>query len=147
MEYGRPFCRHFCWYRENKRSRRLSRFRTKELSRWPARTMARAPTQSRSGPTSTAAPPDRNWALCANERSFRNHALHEGSSRKEDASAQLLRARIRSRSSAGVENRANGGESVSQSPLKDKVLLTFLGQHPPFEPRVPLNCRRHWEDC
>src|SRR5258708_1773975 len=49
-----------CWYRENKRSRRLSLFRTKELSRWPARTVARAPTPSRSGPTSTAAPPDRN---------------------------------------------------------------------------------------
>src|SRR3954463_16150222 len=45
-----------CWYRENKRSRRLSLFRTKELSRWPARTMARAPILSRSGPTSTAAP-------------------------------------------------------------------------------------------
>jgi hypothetical protein len=28
--------------RENKRSRRLSLFRTRELSRWPARTMARA---------------------------------------------------------------------------------------------------------
>jgi hypothetical protein len=34
-----------CWYRENKRSRRLSLFRRKELSRWPARTVARAPTQ------------------------------------------------------------------------------------------------------
>ncbi len=49
-----------CWYRENKRSRRLSLFRTKELSRWPARTMARALTTSRPGPTSTAAPADRN---------------------------------------------------------------------------------------
>ena len=36
-----------CWYRENKRSRRISLFRTRELSRWPARTMARAPTPSR----------------------------------------------------------------------------------------------------
>jgi hypothetical protein len=52
-----------CWYRENKRSRRLSLFRTKELSRWPARTVARAPTPSRSGPTSTAAPPDRNSTM------------------------------------------------------------------------------------
>jgi hypothetical protein len=26
-----------------------------------------------------------------------------------------------------------GGESVSQSPLKDKAFSTFLGQNPPFE--------------
>jgi hypothetical protein len=26
-----------------------------------------------------------------------------------------------------------GGEGVSQSPLKDQVFLTFLGQNPPFE--------------
>src|SRR6478735_11570543 len=37
--------------------------RTKDLSRWPARTVARAPTPSRSGPTSTAAPPDRNSTM------------------------------------------------------------------------------------
>lgn len=49
-----------CWYWENKRSRRLWLFRMKELSRWPARTMARTPIPGRSGPTSTAAPPDRN---------------------------------------------------------------------------------------
>jgi len=35
----------------------------------------------------------------------------------------------------GVQNRANGGESVSQSPLKDKALSTFLDQNPPFELR------------
>jgi len=29
----------------------------------------------------------------------------------------------------------NGGESVSQLPLKDKAFLTFLGQNPPFELR------------
>jgi hypothetical protein len=27
----------------------------------------------------------------------------------------------------------SGGESVSQSPLKDQAFLTFLGQKPPFE--------------
>lgn len=34
-----------------------------------------------------------------------------------------------------VENRANGGESVSQLPLKDKAFSTFLDQNPPFELR------------
>jgi hypothetical protein len=29
--------------------------------------------------------------------------------------------------------KAAGGESVSQSPLKDKAFLTFLDQNPPFE--------------
>jgi hypothetical protein len=47
----------------NKRSRRISLFRRRELSRWPARTMACAPTPSKSGPTSTAAPPDRNSTM------------------------------------------------------------------------------------
>jgi hypothetical protein len=28
-----------------------------------------------------------------------------------------------------------GGESVSQSPLKDQAFSTFLDQNPPFEPR------------
>jgi hypothetical protein len=41
-------CWYFCWHREIKRSRRISLFRTTQSSRWPARTMARAPTQSRS---------------------------------------------------------------------------------------------------
>jgi hypothetical protein len=34
-----------------------------------------------------------------------------------------------------------GGESVSQSPLKDRVFLTFLGQNPPFELRRKLALR------
>jgi hypothetical protein len=34
-----------------------------------------------------------------------------------------------------------GGESVSQSSLKDKVFLTFLGQNPPFELRRKLAFR------
>jgi len=29
--------------------------------------------------------------------------------------------------------KADGGESVSQSPLKDKAFSTFLDQNPPFE--------------
>jgi hypothetical protein len=32
-----------------------------------------------------------------------------------------------------VQNRANGGEGVSQSLLKDKAFSTFLDQNPPFE--------------
>jgi hypothetical protein len=44
---SRPFCWHFCWYRGNERSQRISLFRTRELSNWPARTMARAPTRTR----------------------------------------------------------------------------------------------------
>jgi hypothetical protein len=36
-------------------------------------------------------------------------------------------------SQAGAKNRANGGESVSQSPLKGKAFSTFLDQNPPFE--------------
>ena len=35
-----------CWYRENKRSLRLSLFRRRELSRWPARTTTRATRRS-----------------------------------------------------------------------------------------------------
>jgi hypothetical protein len=41
----------------------------------------------------------------------------------------------RTKSQFGVQNRVNGGESVSQLLLKDKAFLTFLGQNPPFELR------------
>src|SRR5216684_1093043 len=44
----------------------------------------------------------------------------------------------RTKSSKRVGWRAKscgGGESVSQSPLKDKAFSTFLDQNPPFEPR------------
>jgi hypothetical protein len=34
-----------------------------------------------------------------------------------------------------------GGESVSQSPLKDKVFSIFLGQNPPIEPRPKMGFR------
>jgi hypothetical protein len=37
------------------------------------------------------------------------------------------------KSQSGVQNRTNGGESVSQSPLKDKAFSTFQDQNPPFE--------------
>ncbi|UFX44453.1 hypothetical protein HAP47_0036605 [Bradyrhizobium sp. 41S5] len=37
VQRSRPVCWHFCWYRANERSRRISLFRTRELSRWPAR--------------------------------------------------------------------------------------------------------------
>jgi hypothetical protein len=36
---------------------------------------------------------------------------------------------------AGAQAKAGGGESVSQSPLKEKVFPTFLNQNPPFEQR------------
>ncbi len=36
----------------------------------------------------------------------------------------------------------NGGESVSQPPLKDKAFSTFLGQNPPFELRPEMGFRR-----
>jgi hypothetical protein len=35
--------------------------------------------------------------------------------------------------SGTVRVRYPGGESVSQSPLKDKAFSTFLDQNPPFE--------------
>ena len=38
--------------------------------------------------------------------------------------------------------RRSGGESVSQSLLKDKAFSTFLGQNPPFELRRKLAFRR-----
>jgi hypothetical protein len=37
------------------------------------------------------------------------------------------------KSQSGVQNRTNGGASVSQSPLKDKAFSTFLDQNPSFE--------------
>jgi hypothetical protein len=42
----------------------------------------------------------------------------------------------RGKSYFGLQNRVNGGESVSQLPLKDKAFLTFLDQNPPFELRL-----------
>jgi hypothetical protein len=36
----------------------------------------------------------------------------------------------------------SGGEGVSQSPLKDKAFLSFLGKNPPFELRPKLTTRR-----
>jgi hypothetical protein len=33
----------------------------------------------------------------------------------------------------GCKNKGNGGESVSQSPLKDQAFSNFLDQNPPFE--------------
>jgi hypothetical protein len=49
--------------------------------------------------------------------------------------ALLMRRTVRRNVALGVEGRlrdANGGESVSQLPLKDKAFLTFLDQNPPF---------------
>jgi len=56
---SRPSCWHFCWYREAKRSRRISIFRYSERgnwSRWPARTMARVLTRTRRLPRRPAFP-------------------------------------------------------------------------------------------
>jgi len=58
-----------------------------------------------------------------------------GVPRKRQGSARML---SRTKSSKRVGWRAKscgGGESVSQSPLKDKAFSTFLDQNPPFEPR------------
>lgn len=52
---GCPFCWCFCWYRGANVHGEFRYSRARELSRWPARTMARALIPSRSGPMSTVA--------------------------------------------------------------------------------------------
>ena len=53
--------------------------------------------------------------------------------RKDQGPTARYRARNSPKSQVGAQDRANGGESVSQFPLKDKAFLTFLGQNPPIE--------------
>jgi hypothetical protein len=59
--------------------------------------------------------------------------LHYCAPRKRQGPTARYRARNSPKSEVGAQYRANGGEGVSQPPLKDKAFLTFFGQNPPFE--------------